>query len=86
MLGTLVSLIVLAVVIPYGFNKFFIMKEHSDTSFQSIEVENAIDFREEFSFEQIHTNVLFYFKKFQGRYLTAADIEGYITMIAFQGT
>ena len=49
--GTLISLLVLAVVIPYGSNKFFIMKDYEDTNFQSITESNAIDAREEFGFE-----------------------------------
>ena len=49
--GALVSLIVLAVVIPYGSNKFFIMRDYKDTTFQSITEANAIDAREEFGFE-----------------------------------
>ena len=51
MLGTLVSLAILAVVTPYGINKFMIMKLYEDTTFMSIEVENVIDGREEFGFE-----------------------------------
>ena len=49
--GAFVSLLVLAVVIPYGSNKFFIMRDYEDTTFQSITEANAIDVREEFGFE-----------------------------------
>ena len=59
--GTLVSVMVLAVVLPYGFNKYLIMKDYDDTSFQSITIENAIDYREEFGFDQTNANYFFYF-------------------------
>ena len=31
--GTLISIMVLSVVIPYGFNKYLIMNDYDDTSF-----------------------------------------------------
>ena len=49
--GTIISLRVLAVVIPYGSNKFFIMRDYEDTTFQSITEADAIDAREEFGFD-----------------------------------
>ena len=55
------SIIVLFVVVPYGFSKFLIMREYDDTDFQSITLENEIDERLEFSYEQTHLNVMFYF-------------------------
>ena len=60
-LGTLVSIIVLVVVIPYGLNKFLIMKEYGDTNFMSISVKNAIDKRQEFDFDETQVNMMFYF-------------------------
>ena len=33
-IGTLISILILFVVVPYGFNKFIIMKDYEDTSFQ----------------------------------------------------
>ena len=54
-----------AVVIPYGFNKFFIMKEYGDTNFMTIVDEDAIGIREEFGFNQTRINMMFYFTTFQ---------------------
>ena len=59
--GTFVSMVVLLVVIPYGFNKFIVMKEYDDTSFQSITIENAFEEGEEFDYEETKFNLMFMF-------------------------
>ena len=49
--GTIISMLVLAVVIPYGLNKFVVMKSYEDTKFQAITLENEISAYEEIGFD-----------------------------------
>ena len=49
--GTLISILVLAIVIPYGVNKYLVMKDRDDTNFESITIENAFDSRQRFTHE-----------------------------------
>ena len=41
--GTLLTLIILSVMVPFGFNKFIIMRDREDTNFQSTVKERALD-------------------------------------------
>ena len=41
--GTLITLIIFVVIVPFGFNKFIIMRDREDTNFQSTIEERAID-------------------------------------------
>ena len=49
--GTIISMLIFTVVIPYGFNKFIVMKNYEDTNFQSITLENAISAYEEIGYD-----------------------------------
>ena len=40
--GTLITLIIFIVIVPFGFNKFIIMRDREDTNFQSTIEERAI--------------------------------------------
>ena len=60
-LGTLLTLIIFSVMIPFGFNKFIIMRDREDTNFQSTVKERAIDPYEVFTYEQIKVNPVFLF-------------------------
>ena len=61
-LGTLITIIVLSVVIPFGFNKFLIMRDREDTYFHTIIEEQAIGVEGVLSYEQTHANVMFHFQ------------------------
>ena len=73
---------VLAVVVPYGINKFVIMKDYSDTNFQNIIVKNAIDPRTEHSHEETNLNLMLYFKNKVGAMLSREDMEGFVVPVA----
>ena len=49
--GTIISMLVFIVVIPYGVNKFVVMKNYEDTKFQAITLENEISAYEEIGFD-----------------------------------
>ena len=51
LLGAFVSIVILAVIIPYGFNKFTIMQSYGDTSHQTKLVRNAVSDLQEFTYE-----------------------------------
>ena len=36
-MGTLITVIIISVVIPFGFNKFLIMRDREDTNFHTTE-------------------------------------------------
>ena len=78
--GTLISIMVLSVVIPYGLNKYLIMQEYEDTSFQSIKVDNAIGIREEFGYDQTNLNYFIFFTDSTLLPIPKEDLEGYIEL------
>ena len=60
-IGAVLTLVILGVVIPFGFNKFIIMRDRDDTNFQSIVNEAAISPEEVLTQEQTHANAFIYF-------------------------
>ena len=81
--GTIISIFVLAVVIPYGFNKIIVMKERGDTSFQSITIENAFDHHQEFDFEMTKFNMMFFFTNFSLEPVPLRELDGFIDITPF---
>ena len=56
--GTIVSLAIFALVLPYGAHKFTTMWEYGDTSHQDITDENSISAYTLFPYEKTHANLM----------------------------
>ena len=81
--GTLLTILVIAVVIPFGFNKFLIMRDREDTYFHTI-TEESLRFEELLSYEETNANVMYNFKRWidiEFESLSMKDLEGYIEVI-----
>ena len=81
--GTLISILILAVVIPYGTNKFIVMRNYEDTNFMSITLESGTSVDEEFGHDQTNLNVMFFFSTLYNEYFTKEDLEGYLQIEAY---
>ena len=81
--GTLISILVLVIVIPYAINKFVVMRNYEDTNFSSITQEDGTSLNEEIGYETHDLNVILSFMSFREGPLSHEDLEGYITVDAF---
>ena len=68
--GIIITMLVFAIVIPYGINKFVVMQNYEDTYFQSITLENEMSAYEEIGYEQTNLNVMLYFINENGKKVT----------------
>ena len=80
--GTIISILVLSVAIPYGVNKFVVMKGREDTSFQSITLDSNISESEEFGHDVTNLNLMFFFTDFFVNPYSKEELQGYISNTA----
>ena len=86
-MGTLITILVISVVIPFGFNKFLIMRDREDTKFHT--TEESLGSEEVLSYEQTHANVMLSFQGFIDddlKPISMEDLEGYIDILALLQT
>ena len=81
--GTLISILVLVIVIPYATNKFVVMQNYEDTNFSSITLENGTSMKEEIGYETHDLNVMLSFMSFANGSYSLEDLEAYITVDAW---
>ena len=86
LIGTVLTLIILSVVIPFGFNKFIIMRDRDDTNFQSIVNEAAIQPEEVLPYDQTHANTFFYFTDKAFQPVSKDQLKGYIVIEHYMTT
>ena len=77
--GTVISILVLLVAIPYGVNKFVVMQGRDDTSFQSITLDNNISDTEQFGYADTKLNLMFIFTDFNVKPYSKEELEGFIS-------
>ena len=80
LIGMVLTLVILGVVIPFGFNKFIIMREYDDTNFQSIVNEQTVGPEEVLTYDQTHANAFIYFTDSKFRPISKETLKGYIVV------